>query len=66
MRILTWNLERRKPEAPYGKLASSHLFSQSPDIRLSVKPARIFPRPMDIRHGQSIPKDISLPMRERY
>ena len=30
--ILTWNLERKKVNSPYGKLAISHLFDQLPDV----------------------------------
>ena len=44
MRIVTWNLERRKPEAPYGKLASRHLFSQSPDIMAISETRTNFPK----------------------
>ena len=44
MRILTWNLERRKPEAPYGKLASGHLFSQSPDLMAISETRTNFPK----------------------
>lgn len=44
MRILTWNLERRKPGAPYGKLASRHLFSQSPDIMAISETRTNFPK----------------------
>lgn len=40
MRVLTWNLERRKIETPYGKLATKHLFSQAPDV-MAVTETRI-------------------------
>ena len=30
--ILTWNLERKKINSPYGKIAIDHLFEQSPDV----------------------------------
>ena len=30
--ILTWNLERKKVNSPYGKMAIDHLFEQSPDV----------------------------------
>jgi len=32
MNILTWNLERKKVNTPYGKLAIQHLFQQVPDV----------------------------------
>ncbi len=43
MRVLTWNLERRKIHAPYGKLATQHLFSYSPDIMAITETRVSFP-----------------------
>ena len=44
MRILTWNLERRKIHTPYGKLAVQHLFSQNPDVMAISETRTRFPK----------------------
>lgn len=43
MRILTWNLERRKTTTPFGKLSIRHLFSQNPDIMALSETRTTFP-----------------------
>lgn len=43
MRILTWNLERRKIAAPFGKRAIAHLFSHNPDVMAISETRTNFP-----------------------
>ncbi|MGJ8564014.1 MAG: endonuclease/exonuclease/phosphatase family protein [Alphaproteobacteria bacterium] len=43
MRVITWNLERRKTDAPYGKRAIKHLFSQNPDVMAVSETRTNFP-----------------------
>ena len=44
MRVLTWNLERRKVEITYGKLATNHLFFQAPDVMAITETRTNFPK----------------------
>ncbi len=42
-RVLTWNLERSKPESPRGAAATDYLFSQEPDVMVITEARTTFP-----------------------
>lgn len=43
MRLLTWNLERKKPTSPTGRVGVDHLFGQAPDVMVLTESRLSFP-----------------------
>ncbi len=49
LKVLTWNLERRKVSSPSGALAIEHLFQKEPDVMFLTETRTDFP----VRHGHT-------------
>jgi len=59
MKVLAWNLERKKPTAPRGAEGVDYLFAQQPDLMVLTEVRTTFPA----RHGSMLMGQASTPAR---